>query len=248
MEGEEARERGAGDDGTAEHEVDERAADEGHAAEDGSADAEAPVGVLIEAQDLAGEGHAEGEQQQEDADDPGEFAGKLVGAEEEDLHHVNEHDGDHEVGAPAVHGAQKPAERDVVVEEFEAAPRVAGGGSIDQREQNAGDHLKNENHRGGAAEDIPPARGAGRDLVLGRFDGGRAQAEPLLEPVVDVDGALLQAGHELAPRFRGIGRLRFFGVCERWRGAGLNLGRAAWLGAVARLQAWASCRRDHEVA
>ena len=136
------------------------AADEGHAADDGSADAEAPVGVLIEAQDLAGKGHAEREQEQEDADDPGELAREFVGAEEEDLHQVNEHDGDHEVGAPAVQGAQIPAERDVVVEEFEAGPGVAGGGGVDQREQNAGDDLQDQNHGGGAAEDIPPARGA----------------------------------------------------------------------------------------
>ena len=81
----------------------ERAADEGHAAHDGGADAEAPVGVLIEAQDLAGEGHAEREQKKKDADDPGEFARKFVCAEEEDLHHVDEHDGDHEVRTPAVH-------------------------------------------------------------------------------------------------------------------------------------------------
>ena len=45
---EEARERGAGDDGSAEEEMHEAAADEGHAAGDGCADAEAPVSVLIE--------------------------------------------------------------------------------------------------------------------------------------------------------------------------------------------------------
>ena len=170
VEREEARERVAGDDGAAEHETDEWAADERHAADDGGADAEAPVGVLIEAQNLAGEGHAEGQQQKEDADDPGEFAGKLVGAEEEDLRHVDEHDGDHEVRSPAVHGAQKPAEPDVVVEELEAVPGVAGGGRVDEREQDAGHDLKNENDGGGAAEDVPPAGGVGRDLVLGRFD------------------------------------------------------------------------------
>ena len=115
---------------------------DGNAAHDGGADAEAPVGVLIEAQHLAGEGHAEREQQQEDADDPGELAGKLVGAEEKDLRHVDEHDGDHEVGAPAVNGAQKPAERDVVVEELQAVPGFAGGGGVDEREQNAGDDLQ----------------------------------------------------------------------------------------------------------
>ena len=112
---------------------------------------------------------------------------------------VDEHDGDHEVGAPSVHGAQEPSEPDVVVEEFEAGPCVAGGGGVDQREQNAGDDLQDEDDGGGAAEDIPPARGAGGDVVLGGFDGRRAEAEPLLEPVVDVDGALLHAGHERSP-------------------------------------------------
>ena len=175
VQGEEAGERWASDDRAAEHEIDQRAADEGHAAEDGGADAEAPVGVLIEAQNLAGECHAEGEQKQKDADDPGKFARKLVGAEEKDLHQVDEHDGDHEVGAPTVQGAEKPAELDVVIEEFEAAPRLAGGGRVDQRKQNAGDDLQDQDDGGGAAEDVPPTRGAGGNLVLGRFDGGLCQ-------------------------------------------------------------------------
>ena len=71
--------------------------------DDGCADAQAPVGVLIEAQNLAGEGHAQRHQQQKNADDPGELAGKFVGAEEKYLRHVDEHDGDHEVRSPAVH-------------------------------------------------------------------------------------------------------------------------------------------------
>jgi hypothetical protein len=61
VQGEEAGESCAADDGAAEQQMDQRRADEGDAAEDGSADAEAPVGILIEAHDLAGEGHAERE-------------------------------------------------------------------------------------------------------------------------------------------------------------------------------------------
>ena len=64
----EARERGAVDDGTAQHQVDKLPADERYAAHDGCADAESPVGVLIEAQHLAGEGHAQRHQQHEDAE------------------------------------------------------------------------------------------------------------------------------------------------------------------------------------
>ncbi len=180
VEGEEAGECVAGDDGAAEHEAYQWSADEGDAAEDGGSDAEAPVGVLIEAEDLAGEGHAKSEQEEEDADDPGEFAGELVGAEEEDLHHVDEDDGDHEVGAPAVHGAQEPAEFDVVVEELKAVPGVGRGGCVDEREQDAGHDLEHEDDGGGAAEDVPPTGSVGGDLVFGCFDEGCAEAEAML--------------------------------------------------------------------
>ncbi len=67
MEGEEAGQRGAVDDRAAQHQVHQRAADQRHAAHDGCADAEAPVSVLVEAQHLAGEGHAQGHQKHEDA-------------------------------------------------------------------------------------------------------------------------------------------------------------------------------------
>ena len=157
MQREEARDGCAADDGAAEQQMDQRRADEGNTAHDGCADAEAPVGVLIEAHDLAGEGHAEREQKQADADDPGEFAGKFVGAEEEDLHHVDEHDGDHEVGTPAVQRAQIPAERDVVVQNAEAGPGFVGRRAVDEREQDAGDDLQQQQDGCSAAEDIPPA-------------------------------------------------------------------------------------------
>ena len=150
---------------------------DGHATRDGSADAETPVGVLIEAQDLAGEGHAESHQQKKDADDPGEFAGKFVGAKKEDLHHVDEHDGDHEVGAPAVEGANEPAEGDVVIKDLQAVPGFGGGRNVDKREQNAGDDLQDKNGEGGAAENVAPTGGVARDGMLGGFaDAGRRTA------------------------------------------------------------------------
>ena len=190
VQGEEAGERVAADDGPPEHEADEWASDERDAAEDGGADAEAPVGVLVEAQDLAGEGHAEGEQEEEDADDPGKLAGELVGSEEEDLHHMDEDDGDHEVGAPAVHGAEEPTELDVMVEELEAVPGVACGGGVDEREQDASHDLQEEDDRGCAAEDVPPTGGVGWDFVFGYFDEWGSEAETGFKPVVDLEAAL----------------------------------------------------------
>ena len=119
---EESRERVAGDDGAAQQQMHQTSAEKRNAAHDGDPDAQAPIGILIEAQHLAGEGHAQGHQQQKHADDPGQFAGKLVGSEQEHLRHVNQHQRDHEVGAPAVHSAQEPSQGDTVVEILQAVP------------------------------------------------------------------------------------------------------------------------------
>ena len=185
VEREEAREGCARDDGPAQQHVDGIPADERNATGDGSADAESPVGVLIEAQDLSGEGHAERHEQQEDADDPGEFARKFVGAEEEDLAQVDEHDGHHEVRAPAVHGAQEPSQGDAVVEELQAVPGFGGRRNIDQRQHDAGEDLENEERQRGAAEDVPPARRLARNGMRHRVADGAADLQPLLEPVCD---------------------------------------------------------------
>jgi hypothetical protein len=191
----EARYGGSADDGSTEQQMDERRADERYAAHDGGSDAEAPVGVLIEAHDLSGKGHAEREQEKEDADDPGEFAREFVCAEEEDLHHVDEHDGDHEVRTPAVQRAQIPAERNSVVENAEAGPGFVGRGAVDEGEQDAGDNLHQEQDRGGAAEDIHPA-GVVRGCGMGGRVGERLdEAQAVLEPLVGGDGALFHAGH-----------------------------------------------------
>ena len=50
-------------------------------------------------------------------------------------------------------------------------------------------------HGGGAAEDVPPARAAWGSGMRGGFGERLVEAEPALEPGVDADGALLQAGH-----------------------------------------------------
>jgi hypothetical protein len=49
MQGEEARQRGAGDDRAAQQELDQLPSEKRHAAHNRGADAEAPVGVLVEA-------------------------------------------------------------------------------------------------------------------------------------------------------------------------------------------------------
>ena len=64
---EEARQRLAGDDRAAEEDLDELQAHQRDAPGDRRADAESPVRILIPAQDLAGESHAQRHQQEKDA-------------------------------------------------------------------------------------------------------------------------------------------------------------------------------------
>ena len=190
---EEARQRLPRDDRAAEQQVHHLASQQRRAPHDRRADAEAPVGVLIEAQHLAGERHPEGAEEQEDAGDPGQLARVLVGAEEEHLRHVDAHHGDHEVRAPAVHRAQVPAERLLVVQHLEALPGAGGRGHVDRRQADAGDHLDHEQDERSAAEDIPPARGLARDAVPGHLGERRADSEPLIEPLAELAQHLRRA-------------------------------------------------------
>ena len=195
MKGEEARKSSTSDDGTTQHQIHQRAANERYAADDRGPNAQSPIGVLIEAEHLTGERHAQSHQQEKNADNPGEFARELVSSEGKDLRHVDEHNGDHEVGAPAVHRAQEPAERQLMIEHVQAVPGMSAGRHIHDRQKNAGDDLKHEQCKGRAAEDIPPACGIAWYRVKHRVFDRRLQLQPELKPVID----LLQPVHVPRP-------------------------------------------------
>ncbi len=125
-------------------------------------------------------------QQQEDADDPGQFAGKLVGSEQRHLHHVDQHNGDHEVRSPAVHAAQEPAQGYAVVQVLQAVPGFPGGGNVDQRQHDAGEDLQDEDGERGAAEDVEPAGRVARHPMLHRLADGAAQLQSRVEPLADL--------------------------------------------------------------
>src|ERR1700678_2909319 len=99
-----------------------RTADEGYAARNGCSDAESPVGILIETKYLARKCHAECHQQQEHAKNPGQLSRELICTEEEDLRHVNQHNGDHKVRSPTMHRAQEPAKSQLVIKNVQAVP------------------------------------------------------------------------------------------------------------------------------
>ena len=125
--------------------------------------------------------------------------GKFVGAEEKYLRHVDEDDGDHEIRSPAVHGAQKPAERDLVIENVQAVPRLARRGDIDQSQQNAGEDLQEEQRERRAAKDVPPACGLARNLVQHGVLDRAFELKAALKPGVDVRCGLLHPLHFESP-------------------------------------------------
>ena len=179
---EESRQRAPRDDRSAEQELDQRVSDARRARRDRGADPEPPVGVLIPAEDLTREGHAERAEKQEDADDPRELARVFVGAPEKDLDHVQRHDRDHRVGAPEMDRAQEPTERCLVVEIEQALIGAFGRGHVDESQADARRDLQHEERERRAAEDVPPARRAAWHRVIeGRRDRA-AQARSFLQP------------------------------------------------------------------
>ncbi len=121
--------------------VDQWAANDRYAGYDRSANAQPPVGILVEAHHLPGECHAQCHQEQKNTQNPGQLTGKLISAKQKDLRHMDQHHGDHEVRSPEVHGAQKPPQRQLVVQHLQTVPRLSGGGNIDDGQQDTGGDL-----------------------------------------------------------------------------------------------------------
>src|ERR1700678_2268730 len=175
-------ERCACDDRAPQHQFHDERTKDGNAAGNRRSDSEAPVSVLIEAQNLTGKCHAKSHQQKKYADDPSQLAGKFVSSKEKHLHHMNQDNGDHEVGAPSVHGADEPAKRNLMIQGLQAAPCFPRRGHINKSQQNSGNQLQNKYGESGAPEDIEPARRAARHGMAGRFSNGRCQLKAMIEP------------------------------------------------------------------
>src|SRR6266850_1384544 len=180
VEREEPRQRPAGDDRPSQEHVDQRRPDNRRTRGDRCADPEPPVGVLIPPEDLPSEGHAERAQEEEDPSDPRQLARVFVGAEEEDLQHVQGHHEHHAVGAPEVNGAEIPPERRLLVQILKALVGLVGRGDVHEGKTDPGYALQREEGERGAPEHVPPARGSPRNRM---GDGG---CERLGEPRSDL--------------------------------------------------------------
>src|SRR5271154_1254466 len=99
---------------------------------------------------------------------------------------MNQDDGDHEVGAPAVHGADEPAQSDLMIQGLQAAPCFAGRRYIDERQENSSDQLQKKYGESGAAKNIEPASRVARHGMLRCFANRRCQLQAMIEPFSDL--------------------------------------------------------------
>src|SRR5262249_18721113 len=123
--------------------------------------------------------------QQHTSADPRQFAWIFVGSEEKCLHHVENHDGDHKVGAPVVDTAQEPSEKLLMVQVLQTGPGLVGGRDVHQCKRHSRDDLNYEAENCPAAEDIEITVRAGGNLVSGRTLHEFLNVQPMLEPECD---------------------------------------------------------------
>src|ERR1700735_829463 len=212
MQREESRQSRPGDNRAAEHQINDRRSHHRDAAGNRRPNAKAPVGILIESQNLPGEGHAQSHKQKKDADDPGEFTWKFIRAKQKHLDHMNQNDRHHEVRTPAVHGADEPAERDVVIQDLQAIPCFPGGWNVNQRQHDAGNDLQHEHYESSAAKNIKPAGRFARHWMFDCFANDIAHLQARIEPIANgldqahgfISRTIFEYGFEFAAR-PGVG-------------------------------------------
>ncbi len=103
--------------------------DKWHRAGDLCADCGRPIGSLVPGQQVAGEAHAQGGQQQHHTGDPGQLARVFISRKKEGAQHMAENNDHHQGSAPVVDAADQPAEGHIVHDVLDAVVSMVGGGT-----------------------------------------------------------------------------------------------------------------------
>ncbi len=111
-----------------------------------------PKCELIPRKEVTGEGKKKGEGQKNDADDPVEFSGWLVGAVVEDASHMEEDRQHHEVGGPSVHISHEKPKGHRSLKGVDVIPCLRRGGAIEEHQEDAGDGEQDEEEEAQATE------------------------------------------------------------------------------------------------
>ena len=82
--------------------------------------------------------------------------------------------------------ADEPAEGDLMIQSLQTAPGLAGGGHVDQSQQNSGHKLEDEDSERRAAEHVEPARRVSGYGMFGGFSNRRRELQAMVEPFADL--------------------------------------------------------------
>src|SRR6185369_6296075 len=95
-------------------------------------------------------------------------------------------DGHHEIRAPPVHVADKPAQSYIVVQRLQTAPRLAPRRNINEGQQDSRNELEKEDGECSADEDIEPTGRVARHAMLRRVTNDSGQLQALVKPLPDL--------------------------------------------------------------
>ena len=156
VDGEESRQGDRGEVATATQDLVDEVAEKGNGSGYGCGNRGRPISPLVPWEQVTGEAHAQGEQEQEDACDPGELSRVFISAEIIGAQHVKEDSKYHQAGAPMMNASDKPAEADSGHDVLNAIVGMIGGGDVVDGEHYASDALEGEKEQAGTAEGEPP--------------------------------------------------------------------------------------------
>ena len=144
----------------AQHQEVHSVAENRHGRGDIRADGDGPKSQLVPGQQISRIAQEQCNEQQNNANDPIEFAGRAVGATVKHLEHMGEHQQDHGMRRPAMKIAQKQSRGDDELQVLGIGVGLRDGWMVVKHQQNAGDHQNQEGPEGQRAQ-IP--RGAKAD-------------------------------------------------------------------------------------
>src|SRR6185295_13533524 len=182
MKAKEPSERRAGNVVSSTEKSEHRPADERNDTGDLGPDLGGKESQFVPRKKVSAEPEPNSEQQEQHPAQPGDLARPAIGPHEIDAEHVNEQGPDHQIGRPAMHGSDQPAELHLGDDELDALKCGFGARPVVQQQKNAGADLHAEKKQGHAAEVIPDRVAMNRDFFLARELSYRADAQAIIEP------------------------------------------------------------------
>ena len=168
------------------------------AASDVRANGGGPISALVPGQQVTGEPEDQGQDEQQHAADPVQFARLLVGAHDENARHMGDAHHDHAVGRPVMDHADGRPKTDLVFDEQDAVIGFSRGGLVVEGQHDAGDALHHEQEGRDAAQAVPPIHGKPGDRLGRQFRKNGRKLVAFVHPL-DGTGSQRLVGPALRP-------------------------------------------------